>query len=70
MTVAGPINAMTFVRDPTVLACAIGNKIFLYKVKKYRSCLIRYFFLSESIARTLTPVSIPKHGCFPYPSTP
>jgi len=33
MTVAGPINSMTFIRDSTVLACAIGNKIFLYKVK-------------------------------------
>jgi hypothetical protein len=32
MTVAGPVNSMTFIRDSTVLACAIGNKIFLYKV--------------------------------------
>jgi hypothetical protein len=33
MTVAGPISSMTFIRDSTVLACAIGNKIFFYKVK-------------------------------------
>ncbi len=33
MTVAGPVSSMTFIRDFTVLACAIGNKIFLYKVK-------------------------------------
>jgi len=32
MTVAGPVNSMTFIRDSTVLACAIGNKIFLYKL--------------------------------------
>ena len=32
MTVAGPVSSMTFIRDFTVLACAIGNKIFLYKV--------------------------------------
>ncbi|CAF1111546.1 unnamed protein product [Adineta steineri] len=32
MTVAGPISCMTFIRDSTVLACAIGNKIFLYKL--------------------------------------
>lgn len=34
MTVAGPISSMTFIRDSTVLACAIGNKIFLYKVNR------------------------------------
>ena len=34
MTVAGPISAMVFIRDSTVLACAIGNKIFLYKVHR------------------------------------
>ncbi|CAF3429504.1 unnamed protein product [Rotaria sp. Silwood1] len=32
ITVAGPINSMIFIRDSTILACAIGNKIFLYKL--------------------------------------
>ncbi|CAF2052944.1 unnamed protein product [Rotaria magnacalcarata] len=32
ITVAGPVSSMTFIRDSTVLACAVGNKIFLYKL--------------------------------------
>ena len=49
MAVAGPISSMTFVRDSTVLACAIGNKIFIYKVMKFLICLNFQQLLSSSL---------------------
>ncbi|CAF3005015.1 unnamed protein product [Rotaria sp. Silwood2] len=36
LTVAGPASSMTFIGDSPVLACAIGNKIFLYKLDSGR----------------------------------
>ncbi|CAF3300951.1 unnamed protein product [Rotaria sp. Silwood2] len=36
LTVAGPISSMTFIGDSSVLACAIGNKIFLYRLDNGR----------------------------------
>lgn len=45
MTVAGPVSAMIFIRDSTVLACAIGNKIFLYKVNQIYSPTTNAFSL-------------------------
>ncbi len=48
MTVAGPVSSMTFIRDFTVLACAIGNKIFLYKVKDIFS-----YYMSDLLCSSL-----------------
>lgn len=49
MTVAGPVNSMTFIRDSTVLACAIGNKIFLYKVNDNLLLKYRIFEFHHSL---------------------